>query len=393
MTEPAVIVASGRSPMGKGKSGGALSEIHAVDLLSQVLTGLINKSGIDPGDVEDVLMGCVSQVGEQSGTPGRQAWLAAGYPQHVPSTTIERKCGSGQQALDFAIQGVMAGAYEVAIAGGIESMSRMPMGSNRMGMDPQGPTVRQRFPELTSQGVAAELVAQKWNISREQLDDYAARSHARAGITADAGGFDQEIIPILSPQGLITHDESIRRGTTAEKLAGLQPAFASDENRLLWPDIDWKVTAGNSSQITDGAAALLVMSERRAREYGLRPRARIIASVVVGDDPVLMLTGPIPATHRVLKKAGLTIDQMDAVEVNEAFASVPLAWLAEFPVSDNTLNPVGGAIALGHPLGASGARITTSLLHHLEATGGRYGLQTMCEAGGMANAMIIERLD
>jgi len=393
MTEPAVIVAAGRSPMGKGKPGGALSDIHAVDLLAQVLTGLINHSGIDPGDVDDVLMGCVSQVGEQSGTPGRQAWLAAGYPQHVPSTTIERKCGSGQQALDFAIQGVMAGAYEVAIAGGIESMSRMPMGSNRMGMDPQGPTVRQRFPDLTSQGVAAELVAQKWNISREQLDDYAARSHARAGATADAGGFDQEIIPILSPQGLITHDESIRRGTTAEKLAGLQPAFATDDNRLSWTEIDWKVTAGNSSQITDGAAALLVMSEKRAREYGLRPRARIIASTVVGDDPVLMLTGPIPATHRVLKKAGLTIDQMDAIEVNEAFASVPLAWLAEFPVDDNKLNPVGGAVALGHPLGASGARITTSLLHHLEATGGRYGLQTMCEAGGMANAMIIERLD
>lgn len=393
MTEPAVIVAAGRSPMGKGKPGGALSDIHAVDLLAQVLTGLINQSGIDPGDVEDVLMGCVSQVGEQSGTPGRQAWLAAGYPQHVPSTTIERKCGSGQQALDFAIQGVMAGAYEVAIAGGIESMSRMPMGSNRMGMDPQGPTVRQRFPDLTSQGVAAELVAQKWSISREQLDEYSARSHARAGATADAGGFDQEIIPILSPQGLITHDESIRRGTTTEKLAGLKPAFATDDNKLSRPDIDWKVTAGNSSQITDGAAALLVMSEKRAREYGLRPRARIIASTVVGDDPVLMLTGPIPATHRVLKKAGLTIDQMDAIEVNEAFASVPLAWLAEFPVDDNKLNPVGGAVALGHPLGASGARITTSLLHHLEATGGRYGLQTMCEAGGMANAMIIERLD
>jgi len=392
MTEPAVIVAAGRSPMGKGKPGGALSDIHAVDLLAQVLTGLINHCAIDPGDVDDVLMGCVSQVGEQSGTPGRQAWLAAGYPQHVPSTTIERKCGSGQQALDFAIQGVMAGAYEVAIAGGIESMSRMPMGSNRMGMDPQGPTVRHRFPDLTSQGVAAELVAQKWNISREQLDEYAARSHDRAGTTADAGGFDQEIIPILSPQGLITHDESIRRGTTAEKLAGLQPAFATDDNRLSWTEIEWKVTAGNSSQITDGAAALLVMSERRARKYGLRPRARIIASTVVGDDPVLMLTGPIPATHRVLKKAGLTIDQMDAIEVNEAFASVPLAWLAEFPVDDNKLNPVGGAVALGHPLGASGARITTSLLHHLEATGGRYGLQTMCEAGGMANAMIIERL-
>jgi len=393
MTEPAVIVAAGRSPMGKGKPGGALSEIHAVDLLAHVLTGLIDRTGIDPGSVDDVLMGCVSQVGEQSGTPGRQAWLAAGYPQHVPSTTIERKCGSGQQALDFAVQGVMAGAYDIAIAGGIESMSRMPMGSNRLGMDPQGPSVRERFPELTSQGVAAELVAHRWNISRHQLDEYAARSHERAAAWADSGGFGQEIIPIPSPQGLVTRDESIRRGTTVDKLTGLAPAFATEENQLVWSDIDWKVTAGNSSQITDGAAALLVMSATRAQELGLRPRARIIASVALGDDPVLMLTGPIPATHRVLQKAGLTIGDMDAIEVNEAFASVPLAWLAEFPIDDNKLNPVGGAIALGHPLGASGARITTSLLHHLEATGGRYGLQTMCEAGGMANAMIIERLD
>jgi len=393
MTEPAVIVAALRSPIGKGKEGGALSGIHAVDLLSQVLSGIIEWAGVDPGVVDDVLIGCVSQVGEHSGTPGRQAWLAAGFPEHVPSVTIERKCGSGQQALDFAIQGVMAGAYDIAIAGGLESMSRVPMGSNRMGMDPQGPTVRERYPDLTSQGVAAELVAQKWNISREALDQYSARSQERAASAADNGEFEREIVPIRSPDGLMSVDESIRRGTTTEKLASLQPAFATDNNREQWPDMQWRITAGNSSQITDGAAALLVMSEKKAAHYGLRPRARIIASISVGDDPVLMLAGPIPATHRVLEKAGLTIDQMDAIEVNEAFASVPLAWLAEFPVDQAKLNPLGGAIALGHPLGASGARITTTLLHHLEASGGRYGLQTMCEAGGMANAMIIERLD
>ena len=332
-------------------------------------------------------------MGEQSGTPGRQAWLAAGFPEHVPSVTIERKCGSGQQALDFAVQGVMAGAYEVAIAGGLESMSRIPMGSNRLDMDPQGPTVRERYPNLSSQGVAAELVAHKWNISRKALDEYSARSQQRAGSAADKGLFDAEIIPIMTVHGSVKSDESIRRGTTENKLATLEPAFSTEQSRQQWPEIQWKVTAGNSSQITDGAAALLVMSEKSAAKYGLRPRARIVATAVVGDDPILMLTGPIPATHRVLAKSGLTIDQMDAIEVNEAFASVPLAWLSEFPVDVAKLNPLGGAIAFGHPLGASGARIATTLLHHLEETGGRYGLQTMCEAGGMANAMIIERLD
>lgn len=393
MSDSPVIVAALRSPMGKGKPGGSLSEVHAVDLLAGVIGQLVTQTGIDPGQVDDVLIGCVSQVGEQSGTPGRQAWLAAGFPEHVPSTTIERKCGSGQQALDFAVHGVTAGAYRVAIAGGIESMSRIPMGSNRMGMDPQGPTVRNRYPDLTSQGVAAELVADKWGLTREQLDEYSARSHQRAGDAADGSHFAAEIAAIATPAGIVDADESIRRGTTVDKLAGLQPAFATEENRSARPHIDWKVTAGNSSQITDGAAALIVMSESAAREAGLRPIARIVASVVVGDDPVLMLTGPIPATHKVLAKAGMTIDQMDAIEVNEAFAPVPLAWQAEFPVDAARLNPVGGAIALGHPLGASGARIATTLIHYLKRTGGRYGLQTMCEAGGMANAMIIEILD
>ena len=393
VTESAVIVSAARSPMGKGKPGGVLSEVHAVDLLSSVIAGVIEKTGIDPGSVDDVLIGCVSQVGEQSGTPGRQAWLAAGFPEHVPSVTIERKCGSGQQALDFAVQGVMAGAYEVAIAGGLESMSRIPMGSNRLDMDPQGPTVRGRYPNLSSQGVAAELVAHKWNISRKALDEYSAQSQQRAGSAAEKGLFDAEIIPITTVHGSAKSDESIRRGTTENKLATLEPAFSTEQSRQRWPEIQWKVTAGNSSQITDGAAALLVMSEKSAAKYGLRPRARIVATAVVGDDPILMLTGPIPATRRVLAKSGLTIEQMDAIEVNEAFASVPLAWLSEFPVDVAKLNPLGGAIALGHPLGASGARIATTLLHHLEETGGRYGLQTMCEAGGMANAMIIERLD
>jgi acetyl-CoA acetyltransferase family protein len=389
----AVIVDAVRSPMGRGKQGGALSSVHAVDLLATVLRGLVDRTGIDPGTVDDVMVGCVGQAGEHSATPGRQAWLAAGYPVHVPSVTIERKCGSGQQALEFAVQSVVAGANDIVIAAGLESMSRVPMGSARMGADPHGPGVRERFPDLVPQGVSAELVADKWGLSRLQLDEYSARSHARAAAVAAAGGFDDEIVPVTTPEGtVVSVDESIRPGTTVEKLGGLTPAFGSDELRARFPAIDWKVTAGNSSQITDGASALLVMSAERAAALGLRPRARIIASSVVGDDPTIMLTGPIPATTKALARAGMTIDQIDAVEVNEAFASVPLAWQAEFGVDEDKLNPRGGAIALGHPLGASGARLMTTLLNHLEQTGGRYGLQTMCEAGGMANATIVERL-
>jgi acetyl-CoA acetyltransferase family protein len=389
----AVIVDSVRSPMGRGKQGGALSSVHAVDLLAAVLTGLVERTGIDPGTVDDVMVGCVGQAGEHSATPGRQAWLAAGYPVHVPSVTIERKCGSGQQALEFAVQSIVAGANDIVIAAGIESMSRVPMGSARMGADPHGPGVRSRFPDLVSQGVSAELVADKWGLTRAQLDEYSARSHERAAATAAAGGFDDEIVPVTTPEGtVVSVDESIRPGTTVEKLGTLKAVFGTDEMKERFPSVDWKVTAGNSSQITDGASALLVMSADRAAALGLRPRARIIASSVVGDDPVLMLTGPIPATTKALAKAGMTIDQMDAVEVNEAFASVPLAWQAEFGIDEAKLNPRGGAIALGHPLGASGARLMTTLLHHLEQTGGRYGLLTMCEAGGMANATIVERL-
>jgi acetyl-CoA acyltransferase len=389
----AVIVDAVRSPMGRGKQGGALSTVHAVDLLAAVLTGLVERTGIDPGTVDDVMVGCVGQAGEHSATPGRQAWLAAGYPVHVPSVTIERKCGSGQQALEFAVQSIVAGANDIVIAAGLESMSRVPMGSARMGADPHGPGVRSRFPDLVPQGVSAELVADKWGLTRAQLDEYSARSHERAAATAAAGGFDDEIVPVTTPEGtVVSVDESIRPGTTVEKLGTLKAAFGTDQMHERFPSIDWKVTAGNSSQITDGASALLVMSAERAAALGLRPRARIVASSVVGDDPVLMLTGPIPATAKALARAGMTIDQIDAVEVNEAFASVPLAWQAEFGIDDDKLNPRGGAIALGHPLGASGARLMTTLLHHLEQTGGRYGLLTMCEAGGMANATIVERL-
>lgn len=390
MNQNPVIVAAQRSPMAKGKSGGGLSSLHAVDLLSSILQSIVSSTGINPGSVNDLLMGCVTQVGEQSGTPGRQAWLAAGYPAHVPSVTIERKCGSGQQAVDFASQGISAGAYEMVIAGGIESMSRIRMGSNRLDMDPHGPATRARYPGLTSQGVAAELVAQKWNITRAQLDSYAEQSHARAAEAADAGFFNREIAPVTTETGIFNADETIRRGTSSETLAQLKPAFETEENAQQWPEIEWKVTAGNSSQITDGAAALLLMSETAAQTAGLRPRARIVASAVIADDPVLMLTAPIAATHMVLDKARLSINDMDAVEVNEAFASVPLMWLSEFPIDPSKLNPVGGAIAFGHPLGASGARIMTTMIHYLERTGGRYGLQTMCEAGGMANAVIIE---
>jgi acetyl-CoA acetyltransferase family protein len=389
----AVIVDAVRSPMGRGRPTGALAGVHPVELLAQTLTALVERTGIDPGTVDDVLVGCVGQNLEQSATPGRQAWLAAGYPVHVPSTTIERKCGSGQQAVDFAAQGIVAGAYDLVVAAGIESMSRVPMGSARQGADPHGPSVHARFPDLVPQGVSAELVAAKWGLTRRQLDEFSAQSHARAAAARESGRFDREIVAVTTPDGQkVTEDETIRPGTTADKLGELNPAFASEELTARFPDIEWKITAGNSSQITDGAGAVLLMSEERAGALGLRPRARIVASAVCGDDPMLMLTGPIPATHKALERSGLDLGDIDAVEINEAFAPVPLAWLAEFPIDPARVNPCGGAIALGHPLGASGVRLLTTLLNHLETTGGRYGLQTMCEAGGMANALILERL-
>jgi len=386
----AVIVDAVRTPMGRGKATGAFADVHPISLLSTVFASLIDRTGLDPSLVNDVLVGCVSQSGEQSSTPGRQAWLGAGLPESVPSVTIERKCGSGQQAVDFAAQGIISGAYDVAIAAGLESMSRVPMGSARVGKDPYGPEMTRRYPDLVSQGVAAELVADKWGLSRSQLDDYAARSHRRAAVIATAGGFAGEITPVHSDRLTVEADETIRPSTTTEALAQLSPVFGTDAMRERLPHIEWKITAGNSSQITDGASGLLLMSEERARELGLRARARIVASAVCADDPVFMLTAPIPATRQVLTRARLSLDQIDVAEVNEAFASVPLAWQSEFPIPDGKLNPRGGAIALGHPLGASGCRLMTTMLSHLEQTGGRYGLQTMCEAGGMANATIIE---
>lgn len=389
--QQAVIVDAVRTPVGRGRAGGALAEVHPSELLAVVLRALVERSGIDPGSVDDVITGCVSQVGEQSGGPGRMAWLAAGYPEHVPATTIDRKCGSSQQAVHFAAQGVMAGAYDVVIACGVESMSRVPMGTARMGADSAGPAVRGRYaPGLVGQGVSAELVAARWGLSREDMDRYAAESHRRAA--ASVPHFAGEIVAVAVGNHVVEADETIRAGTTAEKLAGLKPAFQDPAVAERFPEITWSVTAGNSSQISDGAAGLLIMSEAAAKRLGLRPRARFAGFDVLGDDPLLMLTAPFEATRRVLRKAGLTADGIGHYEVNEAFASVPLAWQKELGVDDARLNPCGGAVALGHPLGASGARLMTTMLNAMEREGHRYGLQTMCEAGGMANATILERL-
>lgn len=385
----AVIVDAIRTPMGRGKAGGSLSEVHPTDLMATVLAALVARNRLDPGSVDDVVVGCVSQVGEQSMNPGRLGWLAAGFPEHVPSTTIQRMCGSSQQAVHFAAQGVMAGAYDIVIAAGVESMSRVPMGSSRINQDPYGATFQARYaPGLVGQGVSAEIVAAKWGLTRADMDAYAAQSHQRAA-KAD---FSAEIVPVQAPGGAVAKDETIRPQTTPETLAGLKAAFENEKIGARFPEIRWGVTAGNSSQITDGAAGVLIMAEETAARLGLRPRARFVGFDVIGDDPLLMLTAPIPSTRRVLKKAGMEIGQIDHIEVNEAFASVPLAWQKELGADAAKLNPVGGAIALGHPLGASGARILTTMLNAMEKSGARYGLQTMCEAGGMANATIIERL-
>jgi len=391
----AVIVDAVRSPLGRGraprdgKPGGALSSLHPTELLGQVMRQLVERNGIDPEIVDDVITGCVSQVGEQSGPVGRWAWLAAGLPESVPSVTVHRACGSSQQAADFAAQGVIAGVYDVVVASGVESMSRIPMGTARMSQDPFGPSVAERYaPGLVPQGISAELIAARWKFSRAALDEFSARSHELA-VATDASG---EIVPVVLPDGtVVTADETPRPGTTVEGLGQLKPSFWSQEMAERFPEIGWSVTAGNSSQLTDGASAVLIMSEERAAQLGLTPRARFHSFGLAGDDPISMLTGPIPATEKVLKRSGLTIDQIDHYEVNEAFAPVPMAWAQHFAADPARLNPRGGAIALGHPLGASGARLLTTMLNGLEATGGRYGLQTMCEAGGMANATIIER--
>ena len=386
----AVIVDAIRTPL--GKRNGRLKDWHPVDLAAETLKALQSRNGLDPAVVDDVVMGCVMQVGEQAVNVARNAVLAAGWPETVPGTTIDRQCGSSQQAAHFAAQGVMAGAYDVVVAGGVEVMTRVPMGASmvdgKFGF-PFGPKVGARYADqggLVPQGISAELIADKWGLTRDDLDNYGARSQAYARRATDEGRFEAEILPVLGADGeMMTVDEGLR-DTTPESLAALKPSFRPEED-------GGRVTAGNSSQITDGAAMLLIMSEEKAAELGLRPRARFIDFAVAGADPRLMLTAPIPATAKALERSGLTIDNMDIVEINEAFASVVLAWEKEFHPDMDRVNPNGGAIALGHPLGCSGARLMTTLLNELERTGGRYGLQTMCEGGGMANATIIERLD
>ncbi|EWM15748.1 thiolase family protein [Kutzneria sp. 744] len=389
----AVIVDAVRTPIGKGKPGGALSGIHPVDLHAHAIRSLIERTGIDPALVDDVISGAVGQIGEQSGNTARWAALAAGLPESVPAVTVDRQCGSSQQAIHFAAQGVIAGAYDVVIASGIESMSHIPIGSQAAGQDFLGPGVAARYPEgLVPQGISAELIAKRWDLSREQLDAFAAESHRRAAAAWSEGRFAAEVSPIKVDAAEVTFDETIRPSTTPEVLAGLRPAFKSDFWQQRFPELDWRVTAGNSSPINDGSAAVLITSSETAARLGLRPRARLHSFAVVGDDPLHMLTGVIPATRKVLDRAGLTLADIDAFEVNEAFASVVLAWQAETGADLGKVNVNGGATAIGHPLGASGARLMTTLLGVLEQTGGRYGLQTMCEAGGLANATIIERL-
>ncbi len=388
----AVIIDVVRSASGKGKPGGALSGVHPADLLATVLTALIDRTGVDPATIDDVIAGCVGQAGDQAANIGRTAALNAGFPVSVPGTTIDRQCGSSQQAVHFAAQGVIAGAYDVAIACGVESMSRVPMGSAISGGNPHAP-LRSRFASLPHQGIGAELVAARWKLRRDQLDEFSAMSHQRAATTAASGGFAGEIVPVTLPDGsLHTVDETVRPATTAQGLASLPAVFRTEEFSTRYPEIDWSITPGNSSPLADGASAALIMSDARAAELGLMPRARLHSFAVVGSDPEIMLTGPIPATQKVLAKGGLSFADLDAYEVNEAFAPVPMAWAAEFDADPVKLNPRGGAIALGHPLGGSGVRLLATLLNHLEATGGRYGLQTMCEGAGMANATIIERL-
>jgi len=381
----AVIVDAVRTPL--GRRNGKLKDTHPVDLAAHVLKALVERNDLDPALVDDVVMGCVMQVGDQGINIARNAALAAGYPETVVGTTVDRQCGSSQQAAHFAAQGVIAGAYDVVIAAGVENMTRVPMGASVIpGSFPFGPMMTQRYPGLVPQGISAEMISEKWNISREQNDAFSVESHKRAARATEEGRFEREIVPITvnteAGEELMTRDEGIRPDSSLEKLATLKPAFKEDG----------VITAANSSQITDGSAAVLVMSEEKANQLGLTPRARFHTFALAGVDPVIMLTGPIPATTKVLERAKMSLDQIDLVEINEAFAPVVLAWAKELHADLEKVNPNGGAIALGHPLGASGARLMATLLNELERTGVRYGLQTMCEGGGMANATIIERL-
>jgi acetyl-CoA acyltransferase len=386
----AVIVGAVRTPIGKGKPSGALHGVHPTDLLAHSLRTLVDRAGIDPVEIDDVIAGAVTQVGDQSVNIARNALLAAGFPESVPGTTVDRQCGSSQQAVHFAAQGVIAGAYDIVVAAGVESMSRVPMGTSILpGTDPFGDAFKQRYSEgLVPQGISAELIAAKWGLSRLQLDEFSAGSHEKAAHATKEALFDNELAPIA---GLST-DEIIRPGTTVDTLAALKPAFYNEAYSARFSQINWEITPGNSSPLSDGSAAVLITTSEIARRLGLRPLARIHSMTVVGSDPLYMLTGVIPATEKVLRRAGLALSDIDLFEVNEAFAPVVLAWSADTGADLAKTNVNGGAIAIGHPLGASGARIMTTLVNALEQRGARYGLQTMCEGGGMANATIIERL-
>jgi acetyl-CoA acyltransferase len=378
----AVIVEAVRSPI--GKRNGALSGVHPAELSAQVLNALVQRAGVDPALVDDVIWGCVMQAGEQALDIARTAVLTAGWPETVPGVTVDRQCGSSQQSVHFAAAGVVAGHYDVVVAGGVESMSRTPMGSSLAnGGHPYPEAFRARYDQTPNQGTGAEMMAEKWGLSRTQLDEFSLRSHEKAAAAQDAGAFKDQIVAIKDQDGnIVTEDGGIRRGGTVESMAAIKPAFKEDG----------VIHAGNSSQISDGSAALLIMSAEKAKELGLKPLARLHTGVLAGADPVMMLSAPIPATQKALAKSGLSVNDIGVFEVNEAFAPVPMAWLKDIGADENRLNPNGGAIALGHPLGGSGARIMTTLLYHMRDNGIQYGFQTMCEGGGQANATILELL-
>ncbi|MFL0285435.1 thiolase family protein [Mycobacterium sp. SMC-21] len=386
----AVIVAAVRTPVGKGKANGALHDVLPADLLTHSLRSVVERTGVDPVLVDDVIAGVVTQAGDQAANAARNALLGAGFPESVPGTTVDRQCGSSQQAISFAAQGVLAGSYDAVIAAGVESMSRVPMGAAVLpGSNPFGVGLAERYPDgLVPQGISAELIAARWNFSRTQLDEFSAASHEKAARAAKDGLFDNELVPVAG----LTADEIIRPGTSVETLAGLKPAFYSDAYAARFPQIRWEITPGNSSPLSDGSAAVMITSGAFARSHGLTPLARIHTMTAVGSDPLYMLTGVIPATEKVLARSGLSLSDIDLFEVNEAFAPVVLAWAADTGADLAKTNVNGGAIAIGHPLGASGARIMSTLVNALDQRGGRYGLQVMCEGGGMANATIIERL-
>jgi len=392
----AYIVDIVRTPTARVKrDGSSYSPLHSADLMAVALRALVERNGFDPALVDDVIGGCVTQIGRQSNNITRSAVLSAGFPESVPATTVDRQCGSSMQAVAFGAQGVQAGAYDLVIAAGVESMSTTPMFSNKNGEDPFGPTVAARYAGggLVEQGISAEIIAARWGLSREAMDAYSVQSHQRAAAAQLAGTFAKQIVPVTLPDGtVITMDDGIRADSNLETLAGLKTVFMNETAKARFPEINWSVTAGNASQISDGASGVLIMSEEMMKKLGLKPRARIVASSVIGDDPLAMLSAVIPVTNKTLAKAGLTLADIDAFEVNEAFAAPVLAWLKDTGADEAKVNQNGGAIALGHPLGASGGRLLASLLVTLEETGGRYGFQTMCEAGGLANGLIIERL-